>query len=103
MFPDHKALVKRHQNDPFALIGVNTDPDKAEFRKQTKRHGITWRSSFQGSTDGPLCRAWGVRRFPTIYVLDGRGIVRHKDISGPTLDRAVASLLAEQKTAGANR
>jgi hypothetical protein len=33
--------------------------------------------------------------WPTIYVLDHRGVIRYKDITGDPLDAAVAALLKE--------
>ena len=76
MIPREVALVERLKNAPFALIGINTDTDLDSFREQCKKKHVTWRNSFQGSTAGPLCKAWGVRSFPTIYVLDAKGVVR---------------------------
>jgi hypothetical protein len=97
MLPHEKALVKRLENQPFALIGINTDKPSA-FREQAKTQGVTWRNSLQGSTSGELCQSWGVRRFPTLYVLDGKGVVRYVDVYYDALEKAVERLLAEQKS-----
>lgn len=101
MIPHEKALVERLKNEPFELIGINTDPDKAEYRKQIAANGITWRSAWDGSTKGPLCTAWGIRSFPTIYVLDAKGILRHIGLRGPQLEEAVEALIREAKSAPA--
>jgi len=103
MIPHEKALVERLKNEPFALIGINTDGDRDEFNRACKKQGITWRSSFQGSTSGPLCRAWNVRSFPTIYVLDAKGVVRFINVRGDDMDRAVDKLLSEMKAAPGQR
>ena len=97
MLPREKALVERLKNEPFALIGIDTDRDLAAFKENCRKQGITWRNSWQGSTAGPLCREWGVFKFPTIYVLDGKGVVRYVDVVEDGLDRAVDQLLAEMK------
>ncbi len=97
MIPHEKTLVERLKNEPFALVGINTDGDVAAFKENCKKQGVTWRSSWQGSTSGPLCRAWGVRGFPTIYVLDHRGVIRFQNVRGEEMDRAVDQLLAELK------
>jgi hypothetical protein len=80
---------------PFALLGVNTDSDREMLRKVVQKEEINWRSWFDGSTDGPITTRWNVRAFPTIYVLDSRGVIRYKDVRGEQLDRAVDILLKE--------
>lgn len=97
MIPHEKTLVERLKNEPFALVGINTDSDLAAFKENCKKQGVTWRSSWQGSTSGPLCRAWGIRGFPTIYVLDHKGVIRNIGARGEEMDRVVDRLLAELK------
>ena len=38
---------------------------------------VTWPSFFDGGTRGPIITRLGIRAFPTIYVLDKKGVVRH--------------------------
>jgi hypothetical protein len=95
MIPHEKELVERLKNKPFALVGINTDKDKEYYKRQVAELGVTWRSSWQGGTNGPLCREWNVRGYPTIYVLDHKGVIRFKDVRGKQLDAAVDKLLQE--------
>jgi len=95
MIPHEKTLVQRLKDKPFALVGVNTDTDKDNYKKLAAQHGVTWRSSWQGGTSGPVCQEWGVRSYPTIYVLDHRGVIRVKGVRGKAMDQAVDQLLAE--------
>lgn len=95
--PHQKALVERHKDEPFAIVGVNTDDDKDEYRKKLVEHGVTWRSAWQGSTGGPLPTKWGINSYPTIFVLDAEHVIRHVNARGEELGRVVAELLAEQK------
>ena len=97
MIPHEKELVERLKNEPFALIGINTDTDIDAYKERAKKSGVTWRSSWQGSTSGPLCREWGVRGFPTIYVLDHKGVIRYANVRGSAMDQAVDRLLADLK------
>jgi hypothetical protein len=96
MYPHERSLVKRLADKPFALLGVNSDPDKDELRKVLAKEGITWRSFWDGgSTDGPIQRAWNVHSWPTVYVLDAKGVIRYKDVRGEPLEKAVDALLEE--------
>jgi len=97
MIPHEKELVERLKNEPFALIGINTDSDKDMYRTKQKEMGVTWRSSWQGSTSGPLPTEWGVTGYPTIYVLDHKGVIRYEGVRGEEMDKAVDALLAELK------
>jgi len=95
--PTLKALVQRLENEPFALIGINTDDNKDDFRKKMSEHGVTWRSAWQGSTGGPIPKRWGVRGYPSIYVLDHKGVIRFTGVRGEGIGKAVDELLAEMK------
>ena len=77
MFPHERSLVERLKNEPFALIGINTDDKGKDFyRTEAKTNGISWRSAMDGSTTGPICTKWGVEGFPTLYLIDAKGVIR---------------------------
>lgn len=93
--PHQKALVERHKDEPFAILGINTDDDKDDYKKKLGEYGVTWRSSWQGSTQGPIPTQWGINGYPTIFVLDAQHVIRRLDARGAELGRVVAELLAE--------
>ncbi len=97
MYPHERSLVKRLQNEPFALIGVNSDKDLDKLRPRMEEENITWRSFWNGpkGTGGPISAQWNVRGWPTIYVLDKQGVIRFKNVKGEAMDEAVDELLAE--------
>ncbi len=97
MYPHERSLVKRLEGKPFALLGVNSDADKEELNKAMKEEGITWRSFWNGpqGTGGPISKAWNVTGWPTIYVLDEKGVIRYKNVRGESMDKAVNALLAK--------
>ena len=97
--PHEKALVERLKDAPFVLLGINTDGDKEEYRKKLAEYGVTWRSSWQGSTEGPIPTKWGINSYPTIFVLDANHVIRHINARGEALGRVVDELLAEGKKA----
>src|SRR5688572_6023224 len=95
MIPHERSLVKKLEGKPFALIGVNTDENKNMVKTRSKKDGVTWRSFWDKSTGGKICRAWQVRGFPTIYVIDHKGVVRYMGVRGEAMDKAVETLLKE--------
>ena len=61
---------------------------------------ITWRSWWDGGgTDGPIATLFGTSSgWPTIYVLDHKGVIRYKNVRGEALDEAVDTLLEERSS-----
>ncbi len=102
MYPHERSLVERLKDKPFALIGVNSDTDKGKLKKRLAEERITWRSFWNGpdGTNGPISRAWNVHSWPTVYVLDHKGVIRWKWVRGEALDKAVDQLLEELARAG---
>jgi hypothetical protein len=96
MYPHERSLVKRLEGKPFALVGVNSDSNKEELKKVMEKEKITWRSFFDGGKiGGPIATKWNVHGWPTIYVLDQKGVIRYRDVRGEAMDKAVDTLLKE--------
>ncbi len=102
MIPAEKALVERLKEKPFALIGVNSDP-VGKAKAGIAQEGISWRNALEGSTSGPLPTAWNVQAWPTLYVVDPKGVIRYKGHDGDEMECTVGTLLAvmeSEKEAG---
>lgn len=95
MLPHEKALVERLKDKPFALIGINSDGDADAVKKILKDQGITWRNAIDGSIEGPWASQWNVQGWPTIYVLDAKGVIRYRDVRDEEMEQAVLTLLGE--------
>jgi hypothetical protein len=96
MYPHERSLVKRLGGKSFALLGVNSDP-KERLRRAIKKENITWRSWWDGgSPSGPIATKWNVRAWPTVYVLDHKGVIRSKDPTEKELDKLVDQLLKKR-------
>lgn len=104
MYPHERSLVEKLKDKPFALIGVNSDNDKAKLKKRMEKEKITWRSFWNGpqGTSGPIAKKWNVYSWPTIYILDHKGVIRYKNLRDEKMEKAVEELLkeAEKKTGG---
>jgi hypothetical protein len=104
MLPHERSLVKRLQSQPFALIGINSDPDLDSLEPRLVEENITWRSFWNGplGTDGPISGKWNVNSWPSIYILDHNGVIRAKNKRGADMDKVVDELLAEMAASGQN-
>ena len=97
MYPHERSLVSRLADEPFALVGVNSDPAET-YREAIKREEITWPSFWDGgSTSGPISTKWGVYGWPTIFIMDHEGVIRGKNMREEKLYEIVDELLAEMK------
>jgi len=104
MYPHERSLVARLKDEPFALVGVNSDPDLEKLQPVLKKEEITWRSFWNGpdGTKGPISKRWGISGWPTLYVIDAEGKIRHKFVGSPgdeKLDAAIDALVEEAKKA----
>jgi hypothetical protein len=96
MYPHERSLVKRLENKPFALLGINSDADRKQLKTVMAKEQITWRSWWDGgNTSGPIATKWNVHGWPTIYVLDHKGVIRYRDVREKKMDEAVDALLKE--------
>ena len=104
MYPHERSLVEKLKDKPFALIGVNSDTDKKKLKERMEKEKITWRSFWNGpeGTDGPISKKWNVHGWPTIYILDHKGVIRFKNLRDAKMEQAVEELLkeVEKKDAG---
>jgi Thioredoxin-like len=105
MYPHERSLVKKLAEKPFVLLGVNSDTDLDELKKTLEEEQITWRSFWNGKegTGGPISTEWNVHGWPTLYVIDHKGIIRHKWVGSPgeeKMDAAIDKLVevAEKET-----
>lgn len=98
MVPHEKELWERHRGGPFALIGVNCGDTREEAKKSVAEKGMAWPHWYDGDeTRGPIETDYDVQHWPTVYVIDAKGVIRYFDVRGPELEKAVETLLAETK------
>ncbi len=103
MYPHFREIVERLKDRPFALLGVMADEKREPIEKEIASGEITWRCWWEkGGTEGPIPRAWNVHGYPTVYVLDQKGVIRLKftgvvgnptDGHQPAIDQFIERLL----------
>lgn len=100
MLPHERALVQRLKDDPFALIGINSDGPLEVAAKQLSEGDITWRNAIDETPMGPWATSWNVSGWPTLYLVDAKGVIREKWLGSPgddVLDAKIDELVAEAK------
>lgn len=88
--------MERLAGKPFALVGVNSDEDREALKQTMAGEKITWRSWWdEGNVEGPIHTTWQIQERPAIHLLDGKGVIRFKNIPSEEVDAAIDRLLAE--------
>jgi hypothetical protein len=64
------------------------------------RERITWPNWFDDNVGtGPIAKRYRIRGYPSVIVLDAKGVIRIRALSSVGLDAAVDMLLTEMKQA----
>ena len=91
------------KDEPFALLGVNvTGIDAAQLKAVVDKEKLTWRSFADPGpiSHSPIVTRWNLSSIPTLYLIDGTGVIRRKWTAEPdeaVLDAAIEALIAETK------
>ncbi len=97
MYPHERSLVQKLEGRPFSIIGVNSDTDREALKKVIQKESLAWRSFWDVSTDGPIATAWNINGWPTVYILDHKGVIRA--VNPENLDKTVEELVVEAEKA----
>ncbi len=96
MIPHERELVKKLKDKPFVLISVSVDDNLTTLKAFLKDNEMPWVHWHEGPS-GDIISDWEVESFPTILVIDHKGIIRFKDVRDKKMDEAVEKLLKEME------
>jgi hypothetical protein len=98
--------VTNLKGKPFALIGVHIGGLNAkQLKGVAAKQQITWRSFVDtgNAGAGPIATKWNLSATPTLYVIDHRGVIRHKWAGAPgekVIDAALDKLIKVAEESG---
>jgi thiol-disulfide isomerase/thioredoxin len=99
MIPHERELVEKYKDKPFAILSVSADSEKGDLTEFLGSEKMPWTHWWDGEK-GPVTKLFRVKAFPTLYLIDAKGVIRHKWVGNPgndKIDRAVEDLVAEAK------
>jgi peroxiredoxin len=97
-YPYERLLEELYRNWPFSIVGVNSDVDVLAAKRGLTASRLSFRSWWDGTAlngHGEIAKTWGVRGWPTTYLIDADGVIRFVDLRSEDLLKAVKQLLAE--------
>jgi hypothetical protein len=94
MLPHEREMVKRLADQPFTLLGINSDSSRSALKEILEDEEITWPNIYNGPPgQGEIANRWNVHGWPTIYILDHEGIIRHRGLRNEAMEEAVVELI----------
>lgn len=98
MVMHEREIAAKYAGPHFAVVGINADEDPSKGLKAQTDKSLTWRS-FRDKRDGTasISDEWKAL-FPTVYLIDHKGIVRHRYSGSPNpqqINESIARLMAE--------
>jgi thiol-disulfide isomerase/thioredoxin len=82
IYPWKRQLISRFGSRPFTMLGVNYEKaeDRNKARALMQRQQFNWPNLWDGPAKGhPISGKCQITGFPTMIVLDHRGVVRWRD------------------------
>jgi peroxiredoxin len=102
MWPHERSLVKQFAGKPFAVLGVNvSEKSPSELKKVMEKENLVWRSFSDPRTSqgwGTIAKKWNLSGTPTVYLMDPKGVIRHKWLGGANekvIEKALEELMHE--------
>ena len=104
-YPYQRGMLEAFKDRDVVLLGVNSDAVLDTIVHAKEREGLDYRTWWDGhsqpdadlvAAEGPIAKQWNVVGWPTIYVIDEDGVIRHADKRGGALVAAVDELLMDK-------
>ncbi|WP_298309354.1 TlpA disulfide reductase family protein [Flavobacterium sp.] len=94
--PNVVALYNEFHSKGLNIIGVSLDDEATKWKEAIAKDKLTWNqvSNLKGFED-PIATLYDVQQIPTTFVLDSKGNIVAKDLSGDELKAKVQELLAQ--------
>jgi thiol-disulfide isomerase/thioredoxin len=97
MIPHEREMNEKLKGKPFAFISISGDETKetlTSFLEKEKMPWVHWFADRKG-----ILKDWNIKFFPTMYILDHKGVIRAKGLRGEELEKKVNELVVEAEKA----
>ena len=80
-YPYQRFMLELYEDDPVVVLSVNSDEEIETILEAKEEEGLDYRVWWDGhgeeATKGPIANEWNVTGWPTSYILDENGVIRH--------------------------
>lgn len=92
---EFNRLVDQMNGKPFVLLGIHADDPTEKAKAAVEKYEMNW-SSFRDAREGPISRSYNINGWPTIYVLDRKGVIRYRGLYHASEVAAAAEKLLKE-------
>ena len=93
MIPHEREMNEKLKGKPFAFISISGDDKKETLTAFLEKEKMPWTHWFADRKG--ILKDWNIRFYPTMYILDHKGVIRAKGLRGEELEKKVIELIAE--------
>ena len=94
--PNVKQTYEKYKGQKFQIIGISLDRSRKPLEAMIENDGLSWVHYWD--QNGNIANQYKVTGIPSMFLLDGQGIIRKVGLRGHALGSAVAELVAENLT-----
>ncbi len=76
---ESRRLLEKMEGKPFVLLGIHADDDTEKAKAAAEEYEMNW-PSFEDARQGPISKTYNINSWPTIYVLDHKGVIRYRGL-----------------------
>ena len=96
-YPYLRLMQDLYRNWPLSIVSVETGASRDAARRVKATEKLTFASFWDPPTpefrDGAIAAAWRVRNWPSVFVLDGQGVIQFVDLRDEDLLKGVRQVL----------
>jgi thiol-disulfide isomerase/thioredoxin len=99
MIPHERELADKLSKKGFVLLSVSVDEERSTVTEFMAKQKMPWSHWWDGR-QGPVAKLFRVHGFPTLFLIDAKGIVRKKWVGAAgdeVIDKAIQDVLAQGK------
>ena len=101
LYPRERELSQTFSNEPFLIVGVNSDSKKEVVKEVVKTERLTW--PILWDEEQRIQKNWGINAWPSVFLIDQGGTIRFKSVGIPekeALDSQIKTLLSRGEKKG---
>ncbi|MFL5342169.1 MAG: TlpA family protein disulfide reductase [Gemmataceae bacterium] len=100
MIPHNQELTEKLKDKPFVLVSISGDAKvetvKTFLENAKEKEKMPWTHWWTGIGDDSLLMKWNIQGIPTLYVIDAKGVIRHKQVGNdPTKNKEFEEMIEE--------
>lgn len=105
MIPHERQMVEKFAKRPIVLLGINSDESRSALKKIVNEQRITWPNIHDGKPPkaGAIANKWNIHGWPTIFLIDHRGVIRYRDLEEDKLEKSIEELIDKAESPAKGR